>query len=417
MFKILIIDDVMQKTTDLIESINKCNFSDVIIEYELEYKKACNLLRQEYYDLVVLDIQLPSIESKNGMTLDGGVKILELLSEVDTMKKPMNIIGLTAYDERYDEVAKAFNKRLFHLIKYDSSSIEWKNQICEKIDYLIKAKENEMLEHIKQNMISIDCAIITAVPIEFDAVRKCDLGWEKISIDNDPTSYYCGKIEHGDNVISFVLAQQDQMGMVAASMLTTKLIKNFNPKLITMLGIAGGCEGEVELGDILVAAESWDYGSGKIVEDSTNGGYILKFDPHQIRIKAALKDFFQGNFEEILYAIRKRWNEGNGDKKNTDVMLRLGPVVSGAAVIQDSNIVNEYILPQNRKVIGLDMETYAVYYAAASVLADTPSFISLKSVSDFANKEKNDGFQKYGAYMSANFFFEIVPDLLQIIQN
>lgn len=411
MFKILIVDDVMEKTTSLMESINKCNFSNVVIDYELEYKKACNLLKREYYDLVILDIQLPSVESENGMTVDGGVKILELLSEVDTMKKPMNIIGLTAHDEGYDEVESAFKKRLFQLVKYDRTSIAWKNQICEKIDYLIKAKENEIEEYQKYNDISVDCAIITAVPTEFDAVKKCNPNWEKIVIKDDPTSYYRGIIENGEKILTVVLAQQDQMGMVAASTLTTKLISQFNPKIVAMLGIAAGCEGEVELGDILVATESWDYGSGKIVEDKDKGGYVLKIDPHQVRVESVLKNYFQGNFEELLYSIRKNWNDGYGDKKSSDIMLRLGPVVSGAAVIQDSNLVKEYILPQSRKVIGLDMETYAVYYAASSVKINTPRFISLKAVCDFANKEKNDGFQKYGAYVSANFFFKVIFDL------
>lgn len=54
MFKILIVDDVMEKTTSLMDSIKKCNFSNVVIEYELEYKKACNLLKREYYDSIKL---------------------------------------------------------------------------------------------------------------------------------------------------------------------------------------------------------------------------------------------------------------------------------------------------------------------------------------------------------------------------
>ena len=275
MFKILIVDDVMEKTTDLMECINNYDFPEVVIDYELEFKKACNLLKQKYYDLLILDIQLPSIESKNGMTLDGGVKILELLSNVDDMKKPMNIIGLTAYDEKYDEIEKEFNKRLFHLIKYDRASMEWKTQICEKIDYLIKSRENEIEADIKSNINSVDCAVITAVPTEFEAVKKCNLNWEKLVVPDDPTIYYLGKIEVKDNSLSVVLAQQDQMGMVAASTLTAKLISHFNPKMVAMLGIAGGCEGEVELGDILVATESWDYGSGKIVEDKEKGGFVL----------------------------------------------------------------------------------------------------------------------------------------------
>lgn len=409
MFKILIIDDALEKTNDLIDCIGKCDYKDVIIEYELEYKKACKLLKANYYDLVVLDIQLPSIERKGGMTLDGGVRILEILSDVDAMKKPMNIIGLTAYDDNYEKIANKFNEKLFHLIKYDRTNCEWKKRICDKIDYLIKSKKEAIIDNEKQKNSKVDCAIITAVDVEFDAVKKIDLQWEKINIDAEPTTFYFGKKNMNEKEYTFLLVKQDQMGMVAAASITTKIIDLFRPKFIAMLGIAAGFEGETNLGDILVATESWDYGSGKIVEES--GKYVLSFEPHQIRLKPAIRDYLSGDFSDILLKIRTTWNNNNGKTIKNDIELIQGPLVSGAAVVQDSNLVKEYILPQNRKVKGLDMETYAVYYAADSTQIESPLFLSMKAVSDFANKEKNDGYQKYGAYVCANFFFTIFDDL------
>ncbi len=410
MFKILIVDDSMEKTNDLKSCISKYGLEDVAVDYELEVKKACRQLEKNYYDLVILDIQLPAIEIEDGMAYDGGVQILELVSTIDNMKKPMSIIGLTAHDEKYNEIEKKFNEKLFHLVKYDRTSNEWSQKICRKIDYLIKAKEDAISNNEKRK---VDCAIITAVPVEFEAVKNINLNWEKILLDEDTTTYYLGKKRNEKREYTILLAMQDQMGMVAASSFTTKIINYFHPKLIAMLGIAGGFEGEAELGDILVATESWDYGSGKIVEDTENGGYILKCEPHQIRLKPVLKNYLQDDFSEILLEIRKKWNNSNGEEKKKDIELILGPVVSGSAVVQDSNLVREYILPQNRKVKGLDMETYAVYYAADSTIIDSPAFISLKAVSDFANKEKNDGYQKYGAFVSANFFFSIFDDLFQ----
>ena len=415
MFKILIVDDSMPKTNDLIRSITQMGLENIQIDYELEFKKACKLLSREYYDLLILDIQLPSLEYENGIRKDGGVQILEMISEVDTMKKPMSIIGLTAFDESYVEIEEKFNKKLFHLIKYDRSSVEWKNRICEKVDYLIKAKNDALISLNSERERHVDCAIITAVSVEFEEVKKCNLNWKEISIENDPTCYYMADIEDSDHSITVILAQQEQMGLVAAAELTTKLIVNFNPRLVAMVGIAAGCEGEVELGDILIASESWDYGSGKIIQNEKNE-YTMLFDPHQVRINSTIKQFFNKEFRDKLYEIRNRWNDCYGDKKSKDISIRIGPVVSGAAVIQNGNLVKEYILPQSRKVIGLDMETYAVYHASEVTKMNAPFFVSMKAVSDYANKDKNDGFQKYGAFVTANFLFAVLTDLLDQFQ-
>ena len=41
-----------------------------------------------------------------------------------------------------------------------------------------------------------------------------------------------------------------------------------------------------------------------------------------------------------------------------------------------------------------------------------PEFFSIKAVSDFANSRKNDGYQEYCAYVSANLLFELIPELI-----
>jgi hypothetical protein len=48
------------------------------------------------------------------------------------------------------------------------------------------------------------------------------------------------------------------------------------------------------------------------------------------------------------------------------------------------------------------MEAYGFYYAAAhSGVEPGPRFASIKSVVDFADGQKSDDYQEYGAFMSA----------------
>jgi len=54
------------------------------------------------------------------------------------------------------------------------------------------------------------------------------------------------------------------------------------------------------------------------------------------------------------------------------------------------------------------MEVYGLYAAAAMTGTPRCTPIAIKSVCDFANSEKNDSFQAYAAYTSANTVKELL---------
>lgn len=416
MFNILIIDDNPDKIYELQETIKQIG-DNVQVDYELEVKKACCVLEKRYYDLLILDVQLPSIDHRGGVAEKGGIQILEMISEMDSINKPAQIIGLTAFDENYEEVKREFENKLWHLVKYSKSSIEWKNQILEKIEYLLLSRECfERSIPKKIEDICIDCVIITAVDNEFNTVIKCGFTWKQYQREGDPTRYYYTTFEKNGNTLKLLLVKQNQMGMSASSMLTTKIIEAFSPKLVCMVGIAGGRKEEVNLGDIIIASESWDYGSGKIRPKSASSGFELSPEPHQIGISAACKEYLSDDFSKQLYQVRMKWNESNGKEINHDIKIHIGALASGASVVQDDKMIAEYILPQNRKVLGLDMETYGVYYAAKNAYNKKVEFLSIKAVSDFADSSKNDDYQLYSAFVSTHFLLENLHDILERIQ-
>jgi len=417
MLNILIIDDNILKINDIREELKELEDSKcVAIDYEMEIKKACKALEERQFDLLILDIQLPSLENKAGISKDGGIGLLKIIDGVDRIKKPSFIIGLTAYDENYEKNIIEFQKYLWVLLKYDKSEDLWRRQIAKKVNYLLRAKEDLFRQSSKIAMeYQYDCAIITAVETELESVLNFGLEWDSLEIDGDSTMYYKTIYNKAGIDRTIILAKQHQMGMVAASTLTSKMIKNFRPRLICMLGISAGREGEVELGDIIVASESWDYGSGKIKSDASGTEYVLEPEPHQIAIEPALKEYLMGNFDDSLYKIRKKWNESNGIRQDKDIKIHIGPLASGAAVIQNENIVTKFIVPQNRKVLGVDMETYAVYFSASNVNKPKPSYISIKAVCDYANQYKNNKFQEYSAFVSSNFFMDVIDELLNRI--
>jgi len=100
---------------------------------------------------------------------------------------------------------------------------------------------------------------------------------------------------------------------------------------------------------------------------------------------------------EILDEIRRDWP---GEEPSTPLRMHLGPVASGAAVLEDPRYT-ELIQAQHRKLMGIDMETYAVLAAADECPLPQPKAFSIKSVCDFADPSKGDSHRNYAAYTSA----------------
>ncbi|WPX20106.1 hypothetical protein RHM58_09260 [Pseudomonas sp. 10S4] len=68
------------------------------------------------------------------------------------------------------------------------------------------------------------------------------------------------------------------------------------------------------------------------------------------------------------------------------------------------------ITAQNREVLGVEMEAYAVMASADFACKPSPIPIAIKSVCDYADAEKNDMWQSYAAYTSAAFFNRLFTD-------
>ena len=79
----------------------------------------------------------------------------------------------------------------------------------------------------------------------------------------------------------------------------------------------------------------------------------------------------------------------------------MGPLASGASVLAAKK-QTEPIKMQHRKVIAIDMEAYAIFAAAEEAPLPQPKAFVLKSICDFADDEKDDLYQSYAAYTSAN---------------
>lgn len=402
--RILIVDDDSKKVEGIMSSIYELpEITEDNVDYVVDINSARKKLYKHQYDLLIIDIQLPN---KLGTEIhaSGGRTLLNEIFNVDKLFKPDHIIGITSSEETKRDSNDFFEEHLWCILECNPAYEKWKKRIKNKIKYLLKNKNKKINPSPEYNF---DLAVITAVKREYDSVIRLTDDWKECRVPNDPTIYQVGNFRNEEKNVKVVLAQQHQMGMPAAAVLSMKLINNFRPRYLVMVGIAAGNKDrDVSLGDIIVASESWDYGSGKFREGKEGETkHLFQPEPHQIILDIDLKEKFCKDYRYQLYEIK---NMFEGNKPKAELNIHVGPVASGASVIQDEHIVKEYIDKYNRKLVAVEMETYGVFYAANNSSEPKPKVFSIKSVCDFADAEKNDDYQPYSAFTSARFMHYFV---------
>jgi nucleoside phosphorylase/CheY-like chemotaxis protein len=397
MISVLVLDDDPRKV-DRIRSVIAAGFheSDYTFTACSTVHEGAGVLRQRTFDLLVLDLNVP-LRSGEAPRPDGGVRLLrEIVSRRDLFR-PRHIVGLTAFRAFAADQQADFDREMWTLLEYDETSTDWEERFARKLTYIVDSSG-------PAGTYSCDLAIITALEqIELDAVLELDAAWLRTSLPGDDTFYHQGVFQRDGRSIRVVAACCAEMGMPAATAVSMKLISAFRPRFLAMAGIAAGVGG-VSFGDILVADHSWDYGSGKIRSDEGTGSIFLPA-PSQIQLSTYLKTRLSCFIREgsaHLQAIREAWR---GSPPDHPLSARMGPVASGAAVLQNRSAV-EQIVAHNRKVIGIEMETYGVFTAARFCSEPRPLAFSAKSVCDFADEAKGDDYQRYAAFTSARFIRE-----------
>lgn len=264
-----------------------------------------------------------------------------------------------------------------------------------------------------QKQDQFDVIIITALyDTEFEALLSLPVKPEKFVELHDKTDYW--KCVIGN--VSVLLATDDTMGIAAASSLTTKLIIKFSPKYIIMAGIAAGVKDTTKnYGDIMICRWAFNYESGKYKFSKEKAVSVFEPNPEQVEIDAGLISKLNNlkSQKNILSEIQDAFNEDERNKKpGSELNVWVAPIASGSAVVADSKKIED-IRAGNRKLIGIDMETFGVMYATKKIPEFNTKAVCVKSISDFADHRKNDKFRKYAAHTSAQFVYQLIKNELQ----
>lgn len=392
--KLLIVDDSHVKVEKVAIAIQKAGIP-VLISHETNAMSARQRLRMEEFDLLLIDLQLPDVAGAIPNQA-GGLNFFDITVNDPKAILPAEILFVTSEGGLEKNGRLEVERRGSALCVVSDGLCDWINILVGQLQFAAKRASRKILP--------ADMVIITALGSELDAVLALNFGWNSFRLSGDPTLYHRGEINTQQGKVYIVAASALRKGMAASAVVATKLVLKFKPKILAMTGICAGVKGKANLGDVIVGDPTWDWGSGKHAQ-TEEGSLIFRVSPKQsdLNVGIATRCDEIARCPQFKRHVRANW-EGNVPPGTFN--CHIGPMASGASVIANSSIAEE-ISNQNRDLIAIEMEAFAVMVAAEYATTNPLLSIAVKSVCDYADKDKRDDWQDYAAYTSAQFVAEL----------
>lgn len=397
MINILLVEDNQEKIKNIVRVVTQFLGEEIVLNRANDINTAKEILRQKNIDIMILDIYLPQIYGDDVLQ-DGGITLLKTLRKSKTYSYPRYVISVSGYEDS-TKVFEVSEGNIHKAIYYDPTNNQWEIMLQQCLETAIAIISNTVVHRL----YDYDIAVICALDEEVKVIKESLTDVKVVKVDYDDDIYFAGYFMKDDKKIRVVISSANQMGMVAATSLTTKMINNFAPKYMVMTGITGGTKPDkMNFGDVIVAVRSWDYRAGKDIRKEEQAKHLNTINA--IDIDTSMINYCRclAGEKDVLNAIKESFTDGAKPKK--DLQLLMGPIVSGASVVTDPQIVQDVLDNQHREVLGIEMEIYGMYYAASWALKPRPRIVAMKGVSDFANSRKGDKYHPYASYTSAKVF-------------
>jgi nucleoside phosphorylase/CheY-like chemotaxis protein len=421
-FSILVIEDTPAKVDVIQEKLrSRLSNLDLHIDVVASLVEALKRLEQTYYDFVILDILIPAVafnpRAENSRT------IIEQLASGQLIT-PACVVGLTAYEEEYRTESRYYAENLFSIERYKLDSEEWIDNIATKIRFVSKWKA--AYSRAYSSNYDYDLVLMTArFDNEFRPIVQ-NIEWasgpnEEINLFRNK-KLLTGTVRFGDRVLRVGAFCIGEMGMSAAAAAATQLVHQLRPRMLLMLGMCCGfrqekCQSKSKLGDIIIArsAACWDEGRyGELEKESFFFNRALPLSVHD-DLDSLISSLVETEMAAFQASMKRTWSE------RRSILLRkefaedtgeypepkYGLLLSGSSVVAHE-LKGDEIIDRFPNALGLEMETFAVYKAAALTVGVKPIVLSIKGVADFGNGSKHKKFQGLASRLSYDIGREII---------
>ncbi len=401
MINVLIVDDRESKIEEIRRVlIERCFIPEDHIQSAKSVSAGIKALIDSHFHLLVLDIVLPQFDG-DAPEENGGLSVLKGINDKQEVNLPIQIICLTEFPLVFKENEDEYNHLFVNSIIKREGDSGWIDSLAESVNHTAKLHNYYNNYYVKRS--GYDVGIICALQEEFDQMMEAfgQDKWHSLQHDSFPYQFKtCVINTESMNSLHIIAACAGGAGTVPTATLSSILFSVFGVKQLYMTGFTGGFKSDdLELGDILISQSVQNYPVGKLV-DTQDGDVSLKKEIQQILVNPQLinkvSDYISN--PEVETKLNYRVNKQNLQVNDRDkYRIVLAPTVCVPFVLSSDLVQNE-LKKDNRKLLGIDMEGFALYYCAHQLGKQA---LWIKGVSDMADKAKDDKYHKTCAYESA----------------
>lgn len=279
--------------------------------------------------------------------------------------------------------------------------------------------------------MQVDIAIMTIREDEFTAVRR-HFQTKRRRVPGG-RSYLIGEVKTEKQTYTIAIARCSEQGTDASQRLAHYIIHNLDPRLILVVGIAGGVpRDEFTLGDVVVSSriinpnvDAWH--SDGTTDYMTRGGpshplvddiiSLLPGDPlfegwtDAIQLKRPSLDLGQVNItgdDEWREVVRQSLNRHFGEEQNRSrpSTFTTGPILSSNHLMKDPVRLRE-ILKTHRSILAVEMEVAGVYEAAQRIDYQYP-VMAIRGISDIIGLQRDYRWTEYACRAAAAFTYAFI---------
>jgi nucleoside phosphorylase len=272
----------------------------------------------------------------------------------------------------------------------------------------------------------VDVGVICIRQDELTAVRTVLGNASNTSVNG--RIYARGELALPEGVLNYAVAGTSRQGNVAAQATAGNLIRDLHPKLLVVVGIAGGVPAdEFSLGDVVVSKEIADFQVEAVV-NMTDSEYHIRSEPLHHRIQGfvdglanlladdspwpasvgvgvppeppnfAKAGVLKGNAswkKRVIQTVSDRFDPANADTYRPRVVP--GIIAASDRLMKSAERL-QVVLKAARSLVAIEMESVGIAQAARD--NDTP-FMSIRGISDIVGLKRDPAWTQYACGTAA----------------
>lgn len=243
----------------------------------------------------------------------------------------------------------------------------------------------------------IDFLIITVLDAETRAILQ-KLPETKAVFGERGEEYFISTLpvrlaDGSHTVYRIVVKSLRSAGNTTASLATSRAIQEWKPKYVILVGVAVGISPKIELGDILIADSVINFGTHKSLKSAP----FLRTDtvrPSQTLLSTIEQYMIEDDSWRRLLQFPKLAKRKLG--------VHFGPVLSGDKLFMSESEFQKLKVDLPH-ILGADMEAWGVIEAGLAMQAQQTDVLIVRSISDYADRTKDDTWIGYAADIAASF--------------